>query len=300
MKNKALRLKGKAIVKDNKNIVNKTFFITLIFMSILFIILNPIIKNIVDIVMKSMELNNGMYGAYNPVLSIISIGITLMTTTIFSDFILYSLALDLIQDVPFNKESIKSRVKSLDKYILSKFISFVIQFFWYIVFNIVRILISIIFVFGVFNLFISILNGNESTFFRGQIYFLIIVIAFLVFFTFSVNIIIFLETFTLPFIALDTQNNFKKKHILKIHKSIMKKNRLNTFKLIVGFIPQVFLLIFGVGVFYYSINVLNYTMGLIIFCIMTLIIIVLYPKIIITLALAYERMYNYSEQLNLE
>lgn len=298
MRDKALRSKAKAIIKNNKNIVNKTFFITIIFMAILFVILNPIIKNIVDIIMKSMELNNGAYAGYKQVLDIMSIGISLMLVTVFSDFILCSLSLDLIRNEPFNKESIKSRLNSIDKYVVSKLISLAIQSLWYIVLNLIRILISAILIVGIFGLFAQISNHSSSPFSKVQFYFLIIAIIFLVFFMFSINVMIFSETFILPFIALDTQNNFKKKDIFKVYMSVMKKNRIKSFKLILGFIPQGLLLLFGVTIFYYAFNAVSYTMILILLSIMTPIILALYPKLMITLSLAYERMYNYSESFD--
>ncbi|MDK2562311.1 hypothetical protein QOZ84_02025 [Romboutsia sedimentorum] len=298
MRDKALRSKAKEIIKNNKNIVNKTFFITIIFMAILFVILNPIIKNIVDIIMKCMELNNGAYAGYKQVLDIMSIGISLMLVTVFSDFILCSLSLDLIRNEPFNKESIKSRLNSIDKYVVSKLISLAIQSLWYIVLNLMRILISAILIIGIFGLFAQISNQSSSPFSKVQFYFLIISIIFLVFLMFSINVIIFSETFILPFIALDTQNNFKKKDIFKVYMSVMKKNRIKSFKLILGFIPQGLLLLFGVTIFYYAFNAVSYTMILILLSIMTPIILALYPKIMITLSLAYERMYNYSESFN--
>ena len=295
MRNKALRLKAKEVIKDNKDIVNKIFFIMTIFMAILFIILNPIIKNTVDTIMKSVKLNEGVFVGYNQVLDMISIGISLTIVTLFSDFILCSLSLDLIRNEPFNKDSIKSRLNSIDKYFISKLISFLIQALWYIVLNIVVILISIIFLFGAINLVSSISSYSEGHFLKGQFYFILISIIFLVIFIFSINVIIFSETFVLPFIALDTQNNFNRKDILKIYMSVMKKNRIKSFKLMLGFIPQGLLLLFGVMIFYYVVSVVNYTIILILLGIITLIIMASYPKIMITLALAYERMYNYSE-----
>jgi hypothetical protein len=295
MRNKELRLKGKEIIKNNKNVVNKIFFITMIFMAILFIILNPIIKNIVDTVMKSIKLNDGAYAGYKQLLDMISIGISLMIITVFSDFILCSLSLDLIRNEPFNKESIKSRLNSIDKYLISKLISATIQSLWYIVLNLMRILISTILLVGAFSLFAEISSHSGSPFFKVQFYFLLIAVIFLVFFIFSINVIIFSETFVLPFIALDTQNNFKKKDIFKVYMSVMKKNRIKAFKLVLGFIPQGLLLLLGVVFFYHAVNAVNYTMILVLLGIMTPIIMGLYPKIMITLALAYERMYNYSE-----
>ena len=47
MRRKVLNLKATEIINDNKNMVNKVFFIMTIFMVILFMILNPIIKNTV-------------------------------------------------------------------------------------------------------------------------------------------------------------------------------------------------------------------------------------------------------------
>ncbi|QJA07587.1 hypothetical protein HF520_00895 [Romboutsia sp. CE17] len=295
MRNKALRLRAKEVIKDNKNIVNKIFFVMTILMAILFIILNPIIKNTVDTIMKFAKLNGGGFVGYNQVLDMISIGISLTIVTLFSDFILCPLSLDLIRNEPFNKESIKSRLKSIDKYFISKLISFSIQALWYIVLNIVVILISIIFLFGAINLVSSISSYSEGHFLKGQFYFILISIIFLVIFIFSINVIIFSETFVLPFIALDTQNNFNRKDILKIYMSVMKKNRIKSFKLMLGFIPQGLLLLFGVMIFYYVVSVVNYTIILILLGIITLIIMASYPKIMITLALAYERMYNYSE-----
>ena len=295
MRNKALRLRAKEVIKDNKNIVNKIFFVMTILMAILFIILNPIIKNTVDTIMKFAKLNGGGFVGYNQVLDMISIGISLTIVTLFSDFILCPLSLDLIRNEPFNKESIKSRLKSIDKYFISKLISFLIQALWYIVLNIVVILISIIFLFGAINLVSSISSYSEGHFLKGQFYFILISIIFLVIFIFSINVIIFSETFVLPFIALDTQNNFNRKDILKIYMSVMKKNRIKSFKLMLGFIPQGLLLLFGVMIFYYVVSVVNYTIILILLGIITLIIMASYPKIMITLALAYERMYNYSE-----
>lgn len=295
MRNKVLRLKAKEVIKDNKNIVNKIFFVMTILMAILFIILNPIIKNTVDTIMKFAKLNGGGFVGYNQVLDMISIGISLTIVTLFSDFILCPLSLDLIRNEPFNKESIKSRLKSIDKYFISKLISFSIQALWYIVLNIVVILISIIFLFGAINLVSSISSYSEGHFLKGQFYFILISIIFLVIFIFSINVIIFSETFVLPFIALDTQNNFNRKDILKIYMSVMKKNRIKSFKLMLGFIPQGLLLLFGVMIFYYVVSVVNYTIILILLGIITLIIMASYPKIMITLALAYERMYNYSE-----
>ena len=227
MRNKALRLKAKEVIKDNKNIVNKIFFVMTILMAILFIILNPIIKNTVDTIMKFAKLNGGGFVGYNQVLDMISIGISLTIVTLFSDFILCPLSLDLIRNEPFNKESIKSRLKSIDKYFISKLISFSIQALWYIVLNIVVILISIIFLFGAINLVSSISSYSEGHFLKGQFYFILISIIFLVIFIFSINVIIFSETFVLPFIALDTQNNFNRKDILKIYMSVMKKIELN-------------------------------------------------------------------------
>ena len=295
MRNKVLRLKAKEVIKDNKNIVNKIFFVMTILMAILFIILNPIIKNTVDTIMKFAKLNGGGFVGYNQVLDMISIGISLTIVTLFSDFILCPLSLDLIRNEPFNKESIKSRLKSIDKYFISKLISFSIQALWYIVLNIVVILISIIFLFGAINLVSSISSYSEGHFLKGQFYFILISIIFLVIFIFSINVIIFSETFVLPFIALDTQNNFNRKDILKIYMSVMKKNRIKSFNLMLRFIPQCLLLLFGVMIFYYVVSVVNYTIILILLGIITLIIMASYPKIMITLALAYERMYNYSE-----
>lgn len=80
--------------------------------------------------------------------------------------------------------------------------------------------------------------------------------------------------------------------------SVMKKNRIKSFKLMLRFIPLGLLLLFGVMIFYYVVSVVNYTIMLILLGTMTLIIMLSYPKIMITLALAYERMYNYSEQIN--
>ena len=294
MENKELRLKGKEIIKNNKNVVNKTFFITMIFMAILFIILNPIIKNIVGIIMKSIKLDGGEYMGYKQLLDMMSIGISLMIVTVFSDFILCSLSLDLIRNEPFNKESIKSRFNLIDKYLVAKLISFAIQSLWYIVLNLIRILISAIVFVGAFSLLAEISSNSGSASFKAQFYFMLIATVFLVFFIFSINVIIFSETFIFPFIALDTQNNFNKKDIFKIYRSIMKKNRIKSFKLMFGFIPQGVLLLFGVLIFYHAVNVLNYIMILILLGIMTPIIMALYSKIMITLALAYERMYNYS------
>ena len=295
MGNKELRLKGKEVIKNNKNVVNKTFFITMIFMAILFIILNPIIKNIVGIIMKSIKLDGGEYMGYKQLLDMMSIGISLMIVTVFSDFILCSLSLDLIRNEPFNKESIKSRLNLIDKYLIAKLISFAIQSLWYIVLNLIRILISAIVLVGAFSLLTEISTNSGSDSFKLQFYFMLISTVFLVFFIFSINVIIFSETFILPFIALDNQNNFNKKDIFKTYRAVMKKNRIKSFKLMFGFIPQGVLLLFGVLIFYHAVNALNYTMILILLGIMTPIIMALYPKIIITLALAYERMYNYSE-----
>lgn len=295
MGNKELRLKGKEIIKNNKNVVNKTFFITMIFMAILFIILNPIIKNIVGSVMKSVKLNDGAYMGYKQLLDMMSIGISLMIVTLFSDFILCSLSLDLIRNEPFNKESIKSRLNLIDKYLVAKLISFAIQFLWYIVLNLIRILISAIVFVGAFSLLAEVSSNSGSASFKVQFYFMLISTIFLVFFIFSINVIIFSETFILPFIALDNQNNFNKKDIFKTYRVVMKKNRIKSFKLMFGFIPQGVLLLFGVLIFYHAVNALNYTMILILLGIMIPIIMALYPKIMITLALAYERMYNYSE-----
>ena len=295
MGNKELRLKRKEIIKNNKNVVNKTFFITMIFMAILFIILNPIIKNIVGIIMKSIKLDGGEYMGYRQLLDIMSIGISLMIVTVFSDFILCSLSLDLIRNEPFNKESIKSRLNLIDKYLVAKLISFAIQSLWYIVLNLIRILISAIVFVGAFSLLAEISSNSGSASFKVQFYFMLISTVFLVFFIFSINVIIFSETFILPFIALDNQNNFNKKDIFKTYRAVMKKNRIKSFKLMFGFIPQGVLLLFGVLIFYHAVNALNYTMILILLGIMTPVIMALYPKIMITLALAYERMYNYSE-----
>lgn len=295
MGNKELRLKGKEIIKNNKNVVNKTFFITMIFMAILFIILNPIIKNIVGIIMKSIKLDGGEYMGYKQLLDMMSIGISLMIVTVFSDFILCSLSLDLIRNEPFNKESIKSRLNLIDKYLVAKLISFAIQSLWYIVLNLIRILISAIVLVGAFSLLAEISSNSGSASFKVQFYFMLISTVFLVFFIFSINVIIFSETFVLPFIALDNQNNFNKKDIFKTYRAVMKKNRIKSFKLMFGFIPQGVLLLFGVLIFYHAVNALNYTMILILLGIMTPLIMALYPKIMITLALAYERMYNYSE-----
>ncbi|GAA0866023.1 hypothetical protein [Paraclostridium tenue] len=295
MGNKELRLKGKEIIKNNKNVVNKTFFITMIFMAILFIILNPIIKNIVGIIMKSIKLDGGEYMGYKQLLDMMSIGISLMIVTLFSDFILCSLSLDLIRNEPFNKESIKSRLNLIDKYLVAKLISFAIQSLWYTVLNLIRILISAIVLVGAFSLLAEISSNSGSVSFKVQFYFMLISTVFLVFFIFSINVIIFSETFILPFIALDNQNNFNKKDIFKTYRTVMKKNRIKSFKLMFGFIPQGVLLLFGVLIFYHAVNALNYTMILILLGIMTPLIMALYPKIMITLALAYERMYNYSE-----
>ena len=92
--------------------------------------------------MKSVKLNDGAYMGYKQLLDMMSIGISLMIVTLFSDFILCSLSLDLIRNEPFNKESIKSRLNLIDKYLVAKLISFAIQFLWYIVLNLIRILIS--------------------------------------------------------------------------------------------------------------------------------------------------------------
>ena len=216
MGNKELRLKGKEIIKNNKNVVNKTFFITMIFMAILFIILNPIIKNIVGIIMKSIKLDGGEYMGYKQLLDMMSIGISLMIVTLFSDFMLCSLSLDLIRNEPFNKESIKSRLNLIDKYLVAKLISFAIQSLWYIVLNLIRILISAIVLVGAFSLLAEISSNSGSASFKVQFYFMLISTVFLVFFIFSINVIIFSETFILPFIALDNQNNFNKKDIFII------------------------------------------------------------------------------------
>ncbi|QJA08182.1 hypothetical protein HF520_04130 [Romboutsia sp. CE17] len=76
----------------------------------------------------------------------------------------------------------------------------------------------------------------------------------------------------------------------------MNKNRFKSFKLMLSFIPQeILLLLFELMIYYHAVNVVNYTMILILLSMMAPIMLVLYPKIIITLALDYERMYNYSE-----
>ena len=77
----------------------------------------------------------------------------------------------------------------------------------------------------------------------------------------------------------------------------MNKNRFKSFKLMLSFIPQeiLLLLLFELMIYYHAVNVVNYTMILILLSMMAPIMLVLYPKIIITLALDYERMYNYSE-----
>lgn len=295
MRNKVLRLNAKDIIKNNRDTVNKIFSITIIFMSILFVILNPIVKSIIDIIMKSIELNDGSYMVYNEILNIMSLGISLMLVTVFSDFILCSLSLDLIRNEPFDKHSIKLRFNSIDKYMISKLISLTIQSVWYIILNLLRVVISIIFMVGALSLFAQISNGG-SNFSKGTFYFLLFSTVFLVFLIFIINIIIFSETFVLPFIALDTQNNFKKKDIFKVYMSIMKKNRIKSLKLLLGFVPNILLLLCGVIIFYYIFNAVSHTMILLAFGIITLLILALYPKIMITLALAYERMYNYSEQ----
>ena len=294
MRNKALRLKAKEVIKDNKNIVNKIFFVMTILMAILFIILNPIIKNTVDTIMKFAKLNGGGFVGYNQVLDMISIGISLTIVTLFSDFILCPLSLDLIRNEPFNKESIKSRLKSIDKYFISKLISFSIQALWYIALSLIAILISVVFIIVAVNLFNTVASDNSGFSSKIQFYILLISTIFLMIFIFSINVIIFSETFVLSFIALDTQNNFKKKDIFKVYMSVMKKNRIKSFKLILGFIPQYLSILFVVTIFYHVVNVVNYTMILILVGIMALVIMASYPKIIITLALAYENMYNYS------
>lgn len=288
-------MKSKEIIKNNKSIVNKTFLVITIFMAILFIVLNPMIKNILDIIMKSIKLNEAPFTGYNIVSDMISIGITLTIITVFSDFVLCSLSLDLIRNEPINKYSIKSRLSSIDKYFVSKLIAFLIQVLWYILLNLIIFLISIIFLFGAVDLVYKITRSSNNPLFTVQFYFLFISIIFLIMLIFSVNIIIFSETFVLPFIALDTQNDFNKRDIFKIYRYVMKKNRIKSFKLVLTFIPQVLLLLLGVIIFYYVVSVVNYTVILILLAIMGLIIMLSYPRIIITLALAYERMYNYSE-----
>lgn len=294
MRRKVLNLKATEIINDNKNMVNKVFFIMTIFMVILFMILNPIIKNTVFSIMKSVKLNKGTFLGYNQLLDMISIGISLMIITLFSDFVLFSLALDLIRNKSFNKESVKSRLNSIDKYFISKLISFSIQALWYIALSLIAILISVVFIIVAVNLFNTVASDNSGFSSKIQFYILLISTIFLMIFIFSINVIIFSETFVLSFIALDTQNNFKKKDIFKVYMSVMKKNRIKSFKLILGFIPQYLSILFVVTIFYHVVNVVNYTMILILVGIMALVIMASYPKIIITLALAYENMYNYS------
>lgn len=74
----------------------------------------------------------------------------------------------------------------------------------------------------------------------------------------------------------------------------MKKNRFKSFKLIFSFLPMVFILL-GLFLIYLCVgNIISTTIMMIFLGIIGICSIVFYPYILITMALFYKRIYNYS------
>lgn len=118
-------------------------------------------------------------------------------------------------------------------------------------------------------------------------------LSFLIFLC-TINFIIYANIFSLPFIALDEENEVRVRDIYKTYRKIMKKNRFKSFKLILSFLPMVFILI-GLFLIYLCVgNIISTTIMMSFLGLIGILSIVFYPYILITMALFYKRIYNYS------
>lgn len=285
LNNKALRLSAKEIIKENKHEILKAFSGIIILLLGTFFLINPLVKDFIQVIMKSLNLDNKAYVLYNATVNIISVGISFTISSLIPEFIAVSIALELVENNTFSLNSIKLRLNKISNYLYSKLIAILIQIVWYVILNISRVALTVVFLITV-----------ASVFSLGGISVTLGVIENLSFFIFlcTINFIIYTNIFSLPFIALDGENEFKNRDIYKTYRKIMKKNRFKSFKLIFSFLPMVFILI-GLFLIYLCVgNIISTTIMMIFLGIIGIFSIIFYPYILITMALFYKRIYNYS------
>ncbi|WP_250673271.1 hypothetical protein LZ906_017065 (plasmid) [Paraclostridium ghonii] len=285
MNNKALRLSAKKIIIENKREILKVFSGIIILLLGTFFLINPLVKNFIEMIMKSLDLDNKVYVLYNATVNIISVGISFTISSLIPEFIAVSIALELVENNTFSLSSVKLRLNKISNYLYSKLIAILIQIVWYVILNISRIALTVVFLITIASVFS--LGGISVT--LGVIENL----SFLIFLC-TINFIIYANIFSLPFIALDGENEFKIRDIYKTYRKIMKKNRFKSFKLILSFLPMVFILI-GLFLIYLCVgNIISTTIMMIFLGLIGILSIVFYPYILITMALFYKRIYNYS------
>lgn len=285
MNNKALRLSAKEIIKENKHEILKVFSGIIILLLGTFFLINPLVKDFTQMIMKSLNLDNKAYVLYNATVNIISVGISFTISSLIPEFIAVSIALELVENNTFSLNSVKLRLNKISNYLYSKLIAILIQIVWYVILNISRVALTVVFLITI-----------ACIFSLGRLSFTLGVIENLSFIIFlcTINFIIYANIFSLPFIALDGENEFEIRDIYKTYRKIMKKNRFKSLKLILSFLPMVFILIGAFLIYLCLWNIISTTIMMIFLGIIGICSIVFYPYILITMALFYKRIYNYS------
>lgn len=285
MNNTVLRLSAKEIIKENKHEILKVFSGIIILLLGTFFLINPLVKDFIQMIMKSLNLDNKAYVLYNATVNIISVGISFTISSLIPEFIAVSIALELVENNTFSLNSVKLRLNNISNYLYSKLIAILIQIVWYVILNISRVALTVVFLITIASVFS--LGGISVT--LG----LIENLSFIIFLC-TINFIIYANIFSLPFIALDGENEFKTRDIYKTYRRIMKKNRFKSFKLILSFLPMVFILL-GLFLIYLCVgNIISTTIMMIFLGIIGIFSIIFYPYILITMTLFYKRIYNYS------
>ncbi|WP_195947843.1 hypothetical protein [Paraclostridium bifermentans] len=285
MNNTVLRLSAKEIIKENKHEILKVFSGIIILLLGTFFLINPLVKDFIQMIMKSLNLDNKVYVLYNATVNIISVGISFTISSLIPEFIAVSIALELVENNTFSLSSVKLRLNKISNYLYSKLIAILIQIVWYVILNISRVALTVVFLITIASVFS--LGGISVT--LG----LIENLSFIIFLC-TINFIIYANIFSLPFIALDGENEFKTRDIYKTYRRIMKKNRFKSFKLILSFLPMVFILL-GLFLIYLCVgNIISTTIMMIFLGIIGIFSIIFYPYILITMTLFYKRIYNYS------
>lgn len=285
MNNKALRLSAKEIIKENKHEILKVFSGIIILLLGTFFLINPLVKDFIQMIMKSLNLDNKAYVLYNATVNIISVGISFTISSLIPEFIAVSIVLELVENNTFSLNFVKLRLNKISNYLYSKLIAILIQIVWYAILNISRVALTVVFLITI-----------ACIFSLGRLSFILGVIENLSFIIFlcTINFIIYANIFSLPFIALDGENEFKIRDIYKTYRKIMKKNRFKSFKLIFSFLPMVFILIGAFLIYLCLWNIISTTIMMIFLGIIGICSIIFYPYILITMALFYKRIYNYS------
>lgn len=285
MNKKALRLSAKEIIKENKHEILKVFSGIIILLLGTFFLINPLVKDFIQMIMKSLNLDNKAYVLYNATVNIISVGISFTISSLIPEFIAVSIVLELVENNTFSLNFVKLRLNKISNYLYSKLIAILIQIVWYAILNISRVALTVVFLITI-----------ACIFSLGRLSFILGVIENLSFIIFlcTINFIIYANIFSLPFIALDGENEFKIRDIYKTYRKIMKKNRFKSFKLIFSFLPMVFILIGAFLIYLCLWNIISTTIMMIFLGIIGICSIIFYPYILITMALFYKRIYNYS------